>query len=100
MPCQTANIVQECYEFSCDYKEYKVLTWHPNSADFNPIEHMWDLLDKQFWSMEAPTHNLQGLKDMLLSSLCQILQTHLDGWHKKDLHSIWQVVLILWLIGD
>ena len=27
--------------------EFKVLTWPPNSPDLNPIEHLWDVLEKQ-----------------------------------------------------
>lgn len=38
--------------------ELEVLNWPPRSSDKNPIEHMWDFLDKQ-----VQTHNLQDLKD-------------------------------------
>ncbi|MCI4386854.1 hypothetical protein PGIGA_G00067410 [Pangasianodon gigas] len=71
-PCHTAKIVQEWFEEHD--KEFKVLTWPPNSPDLNPIEHLWDVLDKQVRSIEAPPHNLQDLKDLLLTSWCQIPQ--------------------------
>lgn len=59
--------------------------------------------------MEAPTHNLQDLMDLLLMSLCQILQHTFRGlcfkgselfWQHNyvDEHTIRQMVLILWLI--
>ncbi|KAK3573569.1 hypothetical protein QTP86_027834 [Hemibagrus guttatus] len=40
----------------------------PNSPDLNPIQHLWDVLDQQVRSMEVPPHNLQDLKDLLLTS--------------------------------
>ncbi|KAK3520359.1 hypothetical protein QTP70_023838 [Hemibagrus guttatus] len=49
-----------------------VLTWPPNSPDLNTIDHLWDVLDKQIRSMEVPPRNLQDLKDLLLTSWCQI----------------------------
>ncbi|KAK3556871.1 hypothetical protein QTP70_022374 [Hemibagrus guttatus] len=51
-----------------------MLNWPQNSPDFNPIEHLWDVLDKQVRSMEAPPRNLQDLKDLLLTYWCQIPQ--------------------------
>ncbi|KAK3572875.1 hypothetical protein QTP86_009313 [Hemibagrus guttatus] len=48
--------------------QFEVLTWPPNSPDLNPIQHLWDVLDKQVQSMEAPSRNLQDLKDLLLTS--------------------------------
>ena len=54
--------------------EFEVLTWPPNSPDLNPVELLWDVLDKQVQSMEAPPHNLQDLKDLLPTSWCQIPQ--------------------------
>ncbi|KAK3513362.1 hypothetical protein QTP70_012344 [Hemibagrus guttatus] len=38
------------------------------------MQHLWDVLDKQVRSMEAPPRNLQDLKDLLLTSWCQIPQ--------------------------
>ncbi|MBN3307929.1 BT1A1 protein, partial [Amia calva] len=49
--------------------------YHRNGRqDLNPIEHLWDVLPKQVRSMEAPPRNLQDLKDLLLTSWCQIPQ--------------------------
>ncbi|XP_066556920.1 uncharacterized protein sergef isoform X2 [Amia ocellicauda] len=89
--------------------EFKVLTWPPNSPDLNPIEHLWDVLDKQVRSMEAPPRNLQDLKDLLLMSCCQIPQHTFRGLVESmprrvravlgAIHYIRQVVIMLWLIG-
>ncbi|MCJ8738877.1 hypothetical protein PDJAM_G00040730 [Pangasius djambal] len=102
-PCLTADIVQE--QFEEHDKEFKVLTWPPNSPDLNPIEHLWDVLDKQVRSMEAPPHNLQDLKGLLLTSWCQKPHTPSEVlwspglerdqscfWrHKEELHNIRQI---------
>ncbi|KAK3509804.1 hypothetical protein QTP70_011627 [Hemibagrus guttatus] len=71
-PCHKAEMVQEWFD---DHNnQFDVLTPPPNSPDLNPIQHLWDVLDKQVRSMEAPPHNLQDLKDLLLTSWCQIPQ--------------------------
>ena len=57
----------------------KVLTRPPDSPDLNPFEHLWDVLEQQGLSMEAPPHSLQDLKDLLLTSWCQIPQTTFRG---------------------
>uniref|UniRef100_A0A671YBG6 Tc1-like transposase DDE domain-containing protein n=1 Tax=Sparus aurata TaxID=8175 RepID=A0A671YBG6_SPAAU len=71
-PRHTAKIVQEWFEEHND--EFTVLTWPPNSSDLNPIEHLWDVLNKQVQSMEAPPCNLQDLKDLLLILWSEIPQ--------------------------
>ena len=63
--CLTAKIVQEWFEEQD--KEFKVLPWPPNSPDLNLIVHLWDVLEKEVRSMEAPPYNLQDL-DLLLTS--------------------------------
>ncbi|KAK3519768.1 hypothetical protein QTP70_003892 [Hemibagrus guttatus] len=61
--CHKAEMVQEWFD---DHNnQFEVLTPPPNSPDLNPIQHLWDVLDKQVPSMEA-------LKD--LTYWCQILQ--------------------------
>ena len=45
VPCLKTKIVQEWFEEHNN--EFEVLTWPPNSPDVNPIEHLWDVLDKQ-----------------------------------------------------
>uniref|UniRef100_A0A8P4K6M0 Transposable element Tc1 transposase n=1 Tax=Dicentrarchus labrax TaxID=13489 RepID=A0A8P4K6M0_DICLA len=77
VPCHKAKMVQEW--FVEHNNEFKVLTWPPDSPDLNPMEHLWDVLDKQVRSMEAPPNNLQDLKDLLLTSWCQIPQHTFRG---------------------
>ncbi|KAK3534858.1 hypothetical protein QTP86_028556 [Hemibagrus guttatus] len=71
-PCHKAEMVQEWFD---DHNsQFEELTPPPNSPGLNPVQHLWDVLDKQVPSMEAPPHNLQDLKDLLLTSWCQIPQ--------------------------
>lgn len=48
-------------------KWFEVWTWPPDSPDFNPIENLWDVLDKSD-PCRAPLRILQDLKDLLLKS--------------------------------
>lgn len=48
-------------------KELKVLTWPSNFQDPNPIEHPWDVVDKQVQTIDAPPRNKQcGVKNTYL----------------------------------
>ena len=76
-PCHKAKMVQESFEEPNN--EFEVLAWPPNSLDLNPVEHLWDVLDKQVQSMEAPPRNLQDLNDLLWTSWCQIPEQTLRG---------------------
>ena len=76
-PCHKAKMVQDWFEEHSS--EFEVLTWPPDSPDLNPIEHLWDVLDEQVRSVEAPPRNLQELKELLLTSWCQIPQHTFRG---------------------
>ena len=76
-PCHTAHIVREWFEEH--YEVFMVLYWPSNSPDLNPIEHLWDVLDQQVRSMEAPPRNLQDLKDLLTNVLVLDTTGHLHG---------------------
>lgn len=56
-PATLKKNVQERFEEQ--NKKFKVLTWRPNSPDLNLIEHLWDVMENQVRSMEAPLRNLQ-----------------------------------------
>ena len=79
-------MVQEWFEEHNN--EFEVLTWPSNSPDLNPIEHLWDVLDKQVRSMEAPPHNLENLKDLLLTYWCQIPQHSFRGLVESMPHRV------------
>ena len=76
-------------------KEFKVLSWPPNSTDLNPIEHLWDLLEKQIQSMETTPHNSQALKDLLLMSWCQIPEYTFRGL-LESVHREIKAIVVAW----
>uniref|UniRef100_A0AAY5KZE1 Tc1-like transposase DDE domain-containing protein n=1 Tax=Esox lucius TaxID=8010 RepID=A0AAY5KZE1_ESOLU len=90
-PCHKAKMVQEWFDEHNN--EFKVLTWPPNSPDLNSIEHLWDVLEKQVQSMEAPPCKLQDLTDLLLTSCCPIPQHTFRGL-VESMHRLVKAVLM------
>ncbi|KAK3549732.1 hypothetical protein QTP86_007743 [Hemibagrus guttatus] len=76
-PCHKANMVQEWFDEHNN--EFEVLTWPPNSPDLNPIQHLWDVLNKQVRSMETPPRNLEDLKESTANILVPDPTAHLQG---------------------
>ncbi|KAK3553900.1 hypothetical protein QTP70_012922 [Hemibagrus guttatus] len=108
-PCHKAKMLQEWFDEHNN--EFEELTPPPNSPDLNPIERLWDVLDKQVPSMEAQSLNLQEVKDLLLTSWCQLPQHTFrdlvesmprggqDSFgRKRGTDNIRHVVIMLWLI--
>lgn len=52
--------------------EFTVLPWPPNSPDLNPIENLWDHLDRFVRSMDPQPRNLQQLATELESAWLRI----------------------------
>lgn len=77
VPRYTADSVREWFEEHDS--EFSVLTWPPNSPDLNPMEQLWNVLDKQVKSTESPPRSLEELRDLLLTCWCQIPQETFRG---------------------
>ncbi|GBO12048.1 hypothetical protein AVEN_3544-1 [Araneus ventricosus] len=45
-PCHKARIVLEWFEEHTD--EFYLMSWPPNSPDLNPMEHIFDIMERQF----------------------------------------------------
>ncbi len=47
--------------------ELTLLKWHPQSPDLNPIEHFWDVVEREIHIMDVHPTNLQQLCDAIRS---------------------------------
>lgn len=52
----------------------QVMDWPPLSPDLNPIEHLWDLLDRRVRKRPHPVQTLQQLKEALIEEWDNIPQ--------------------------
>ena len=95
--CQTRALTSWAISPQKHDNEFRVLTWPLNSPDLNPIEHLRDVLDNQVRSTAAPPCNLQDLKDLLLTSRCQIPQGTFRGLVESMPRQV-RAVSMLWLI--
>ncbi|KFM83329.1 Transposable element Tcb1 transposase, partial [Stegodyphus mimosarum] len=68
--CHTAASVRAWFEEHQD--EFTVLPWPANSPDLNPIEHLWDHLDRIVRSMDPQPRNLAQLATALESAWLNI----------------------------
>ncbi|GBN75143.1 Transposable element Tc1 transposase [Araneus ventricosus] len=60
-PCHKARIVLECFEEHTD--ELHLMSWRPNSPDINPMEHIWDVMERQLRAETPPCPNISTLRD-------------------------------------
>lgn len=68
--CHTARSVRAWFEEHQD--EFTVLPWPPNSPDLNPIENLWDHLDRVVRAMDPQPRNLAQLATTLESAWLHI----------------------------
>ncbi|GBM19761.1 hypothetical protein AVEN_274834-1, partial [Araneus ventricosus] len=65
-----AWIVLEWFEEHTD--EFHLMSWPPNSPDLNPMEHIWDVMERQLIAQTPPCPNISTLRDRFLDIWCNL----------------------------
>ncbi len=71
-PCHKAQIISDW--FLEHDNEFTLLKWPPQSPDLNPIEHLWDVVEREILIMDVQTTNLQQLCDAIMSIWTKITE--------------------------
>ncbi|GBO35378.1 Transposable element Tc1 transposase [Araneus ventricosus] len=58
--CHNARTVLEWFEEHTD--EFHLMSWPPNSPDLNPMEHIWDVMERQLRAQTPPCPNISTLR--------------------------------------
>ncbi len=64
-PCHKAQIISD--GFLEHDNEFTLLKWPPHSSDLNPVEHLWDVVEREIRFMDMQPTNLQQLRDTSMS---------------------------------
>ncbi len=64
-PCHKAEIISDWFLEHDD--DFTLLKWPPQSLDLNPIEHLWDVVEREIHIMDVQLTNLQKLRDVIMS---------------------------------
>ncbi len=89
-PCHKAQIISDW--FLEHDNEFTLLKWPPQTPDLNPIEHLWDVVEREIHIMDVQPTNLQQLCDAIMSIWTKISEEcfqHLVECH-EELTQFWR----------
>ncbi len=69
-PCHKVQIMSDW--FLEHDNGFTLLKWPPQSPDLNPIEHLWDVVEREIRIMDVQPTNLQQLRDAIMSIWTEI----------------------------
>ncbi len=85
-PCHTAQIISDW--FLEHDNEFTLLSWPPQSPDINPIEHLWDVVEREIHIMDVQPKNLQQLCDAIMSIWTKVSEECFQNLVESMLRSI------------
>jgi len=84
-PCHKAQIISDW--FLEHDNEFTLLKWPRQSPDLNPIEHLWDVVEREIRFMDVQPTNLQKLRDAIMSMWTKIseecFQHLVESMHRR-----------------
>ncbi|GFY34398.1 DDE_3 domain-containing protein [Trichonephila clavipes] len=69
------NIVDRCLQS----EDITHMDWPAYSSDLNPIEHVWDMLDRRIAARQPPPTCLPELRRAFFDEWCNISQDQIDN---------------------
>ena len=84
----TSHIARSVRDFLQD-RNVNILPWPAKSPDLNPIEHVWDMLDRRMRARAIPPRNVRELTGALVEEWDNISQQELaksGAFHEEEMH--------------
>jgi hypothetical protein len=78
-----------------DQNNINVLTWPSKSPDLNPIEHLWDELDKRVRQRQPPTQTLNQLRQMFQQEWRTIPRSNMRNMIESMPRRCWPRVVVI-----